>query len=160
MVKCFNCQLDTSNPKFCSRGCAITHNNKNNPKRKRKRRCVSCESLVLSNRQYCDGCFENRSHLWTDRKEANRFYVKESRKRIKFKAVDYKGGSCVVCGYNKCLSALEFHHLEPSEKDFHLSHAATNTWSWDRIKIELDKCVLLCCRCHREIHAGLAILPV
>lgn len=155
MVQCFNCSKQTDNPKFCSRSCAVTFNNKNNPKRKRKRKCVSCERLILSSRQFCSECFENRPKRWDDRKEANRFYVKQSRKRLKTKAVDYKGGSCVKCGYSLCHAALEFHHLDPAEKDFHLSHAATNTWSWDRIKQELDKCILLCCRCHREVHAGI-----
>lgn len=67
---------------------------------------------------------------------------------LKRKAVVYKGGGCIVCGYDKCDAALEFHHLDPEEKDFSISSSS----SWRKIKNELDKCVLLCCRCHREVH--------
>ena len=51
--------------------------------------------------------------------------------------------------YDKCMSALEFHHLDPKEKDFSIS---TNIKSLDLIKKELDKCILLCANCHREEH--------
>jgi 5-methylcytosine-specific restriction endonuclease McrA len=62
--------------------------------------------------------------------------------------VDYKGGCCQVCGYNKCLGALEFHHTNPTQKDFVISskHKIKN------INNELDKCILLCSNCHREEH--------
>lgn len=66
----------------------------------------------------------------------------------KQKAVDYKGGRCVSCGYNNCLSALEFHHINPGEKELYNSH-----WTFERNKKELDKCILLCANCHREKHA-------
>lgn len=57
-----------------------------------------------------------------------------------------------MCSYDRCMDALQFHHLDPSEKDFVLSRVGT--WAWQRIVNELDKCVLLCCRCHTEVHAG------
>ena len=72
--------------------------------------------------------------------------------------VEYKGGSCIICGYNKYLGALEFHHLNPKEKDFNLSHMKRYTFD-DKIKNELDKCVLVCSNCHREIHAKLVVPP-
>jgi len=68
-------------------------------------------------------------------------------------AIDYKGGKCIVCGYNKCTWALEFHHIDPKEKEFSISDKGY-TRSWDKVKIELDKCVLLCANCHREVEAG------
>jgi len=71
----------------------------------------------------------------------------------KIKSVEYKGGKCVICGYKKCYSALEFHHNDPNEKDFTISKYPNR--SFDRIKKELDKCVLVCSNCHREIHEGL-----
>lgn len=76
----------------------------------------------------------------------------ESRKQIKIWAVEYKGGKCEKCGYNKCLEALEFHHIDPSQKDFILSDRNL-ILSWQEIKKELDKCILVCANCHREIHA-------
>lgn len=70
----------------------------------------------------------------------------------KQEAVDYKGGKCEICGYNKCLGALVFHHKDPSQKD--PKWTVMKSWPLDKIKTELDKCQLLCCRCHAEIHWG------
>lgn len=69
-------------------------------------------------------------------------------------ALEYKGGSCQICGYNKCETALEFHHINMAEKEFSIGDAG-ETRSWERTRIELDKCVLLCANCHREVHAGI-----
>ena len=75
------------------------------------------------------------------------------RRRLKLKqlSIEYKGGCCSICGYNKCQAALEFHHLDPNEKEFGLAESGL-TRSFDKIKIELDKCILVCANCHREIH--------
>lgn len=69
-------------------------------------------------------------------------------------AVNYKGAKCMICGYSKCLQALEFHHVNSSEKDFSVSNKGY-TRSWKKVKEEIDKCALVCANCHREIHAGL-----
>ena len=78
------------------------------------------------------------------------------RRRIKVKemSVQYKGGKCEICGYDKYLGALDFHHLDPTQKDFGVA-AKGYTRSWETIKKELDKCILVCANCHREIHGGL-----
>lgn len=76
----------------------------------------------------------------------------EYRVNIKQRLVDYKGGKCQICGYNRCINALEFHHVNPEEKDFTISGG---TKSFDTLKPEIDKCILVCSNCHREIHAGL-----
>ncbi len=80
--------------------------------------------------------------------------VTERRRRLKEMAVIYKGGKCTICGYNRCIAALDFHHLNPNEKDFSLSVRGL-TRSWEKIKSEVNKCVLVCANCHREIHAGI-----
>lgn len=72
--------------------------------------------------------------------------------RAKEKLVDYKGGKCSVCGYNRYIGNLTFHHLNPEEKDFNVSG---KSFSIDSLKKEVDKCVLLCHICHGEVHAGL-----
>ena len=74
-------------------------------------------------------------------------------RNLKQQCIEYKGGSCISCGYNKYPGALEFHHLDPSQKDFNLSHVKYYSFT-DKIKQELDKCILLCANCHREIHGG------
>ena len=76
----------------------------------------------------------------------------EYRRRIKEQLVNYKGGRCVKCGYNKCLAALEFHHCDPKQKDFSISGG---TRSFETLKKEVDKCILVCSNCHKEIHQGL-----
>jgi len=87
-------------------------------------------------RNMCNSCSANR---W-----------KISRKK---KAVAYKGGKCQICGYDKCLRALGFHHVNGQTKSFAIS--GSHCRSWTEIKIELDKCVLLCSNCHGEAHEGL-----
>lgn len=63
--------------------------------------------------------------------------------------------SCEVCGYDKCKAALDFHHLDPAEKDFNLASISSTNRSKDKVIAELQKCVLLCSNCHREHHAGI-----
>ena len=82
----------------------------------------------------------------------NKFHTKKKRKDLKIKSIEYKGGCCENCGYNKCVDALEFHHLDSTQKDFGIA-ASGITRSWDKMKVELDKCILLCANCHRELHA-------
>lgn len=69
-------------------------------------------------------------------------------------AYEYYGSSCTLCGYDKCSHALEWHHIDPTEKE--ITPARVFSRSWDNIKKELDKCVLLCSNCHREVHAGVS----
>jgi len=78
---------------------------------------------------------------------------KKVRNKRKEYALEYKGGCCCKCGYNKCHKALTFHHINPEEKDMTLS--ANWEKSFDRVKKELDKCILLCANCHAELHADL-----
>lgn len=65
------------------------------------------------------------------------------------KIKEARGGKCVRCGYNKCFKALEFHHIDPSKKDFTISN--------DHFKLldaveETEKCILICSNCHKELH--------
>lgn len=86
---------------------------------------------------------------YADRREYLIQAVSKRRKALRHKAVEYKGGKCSICGYDKCLKALEFHHLK--NKDFGLSEKGI-TRSWEKMKLELDKCILVCANCHRELH--------
>ena len=70
-------------------------------------------------------------------------------------AVAYKGGKCEKCGYDRCIEAFDFHHIDPAQKDFGISSKGY-TRSWKRVQEELDQCVMLCANCHRETHAQLA----
>lgn len=86
----------------------------------------------------------------TERRVDNYLRMKTAKQKTKIKAVEYKGGKCMKCGYSKCIRALDFHHNNPEEKDFSIS--SYKTYAWDKVKKELDKCVLVCSNCHREIH--------
>ena len=57
---------------------------------------------------------------------------------------------CSICSYSKNFTALEFHHLDPREKEFEIKNM-TNC-SLDTAIREISKCILVCANCHREIH--------
>lgn len=95
---------------------------------------------------------------YTDRAGYLKMAVDRRRKQVRLKALEYKGSTCTVCKYNKCLKALEFHHLASDKKDFGISEKGY-TRSWKKIIEELDKCILLCANCHREVHEGITQLP-
>ena len=102
--------------------------------------CTRCDRSFIYNRKnghrksLCNGCA-----------------VTIYRQRRKQKCIEYKGGKCQTCGYNNCAAALQFHHRDPNEKDFGLSHKGM-PYSWEKTKKELDKCDLLCANCHFELH--------
>lgn len=81
----------------------------------------------------------------------------EKARQLKADAVEYKGGKCCVCGYARYQGALVFHHRDPNEKDLLIAHTHRKCLSED-LKRELDKCVLLCNRCHSELHGGVITL--
>jgi hypothetical protein len=107
-----------------------------------------------------------RGKYWTCRKAAKTYasyWVKRKQKtnqatnlairiRGKKKCVEYAGGSCRFCGYARCLRALHFHHVDPKEKEFTVSRTYK---SWEKMRQEIDKCILVCSNCHAEIHEGL-----
>jgi hypothetical protein len=64
------------------------------------------------------------------------------------------GGSCAICGYDKHLGVLDFHHVDPLLKTFAISGGGLSR-SWTSIENELKKCILVCANCHREIELGL-----
>ncbi|QQG34078.1 HNH nuclease domain-containing protein [Aeromonas phage ZPAH1] len=74
---------------------------------------------------------------------------------FKDKCLEYKGYSCSKCGYSKCKAALEFHHVDPRHKDFQISRRFT--MKWENVMKELDKCIVVCANCHREIHEVLDV---
>lgn len=90
---------------------------------------------------YCKDCIKNNAV--------------ERQRAFKLECIKYKGGKCINCGFDKHPSALQFHHRDPSKKDF--SIAKCNLTSWEKnkniITVELDKCDLLCSNCHAIIHS-------
>jgi transposase len=80
------------------------------------------------------------------------------RRRAKAILVAEAGGSCAICGYDRCLGALEFHHRDPAEKRFNLGGRGLAR-AIDVLREEAAKCVLLCSNCHTEVETGFVDLP-
>lgn len=83
-------------------------------------------------------------------------HVATRRKKVKQQIIEEFGGKCKVCGYNKSHYALEFHHLDPDQKEAEVVQLAC--LGIDRMREEAKKCVLLCSNCHREVHGGVTAL--
>ena len=81
--------------------------------------------------------------------------TKIHRARIKNTIIKAMGNKCQICGYSKCISALEFHHLNKDEKEGQLAKMK----SWEKAYSEAKKCILLCALCHREVHFGATSIP-
>lgn len=80
--------------------------------------------------------------------------TRQRTKRGQFK-IDLKllhGGRCKLCGYNKCLDALDFHHRDAQTKEFGIAYSRRREPK-NKIFQEALKCDLLCANCHREQHS-------
>lgn len=96
----------------------------------------------------CDKQYEYSRAKGHCKKKCNSCLVNIHRIRIKAKCLEYKGGECEICGYNKSTRALSFHHIDSKTKSFSIS--GSHTRAWKLIQVELDKCQLLCANCHME----------
>jgi 5-methylcytosine-specific restriction endonuclease McrA len=84
--------------------------------------------------------------------------VSRYRRNTKLRLIERAGGACQICGYARYPGALQFHHVEPKSKSFHLSrHGVTRSFA--EAAAEADKCVLLCANCHSEVEGGFTALP-
>lgn len=84
--------------------------------------------------------------------------VKKSNQKRRKTLVDIMGNKCLLCGFDKFPEALEFHHVNPEEKEFQLSGSTLSRSLSSQIE-EIQKCVLLCANCHRGIHTNHLTLP-
>ncbi len=117
------------------------------------KKCPKCEQLKNLQSDYYISK-NGDVHGWC--KSCNNKTTYEKQLARKTECVKYKGGKCIVCGYHKYIGSLDFHHLDPSEKEFNI--AQLRSYSLSKLKKELDKCVLLCKNCHSEVHHGLVDL--
>lgn len=101
-----------------------------------EKKCSNCEKVFETKGSKCQSCQVN----------LRRF-------QRKLDIVEYLGNKCSRCGYNKSVTALEVHHLDPTQKTFNIS--GSHSRSWKVITAELDNCVLLCSNCHREVEYGI-----
>jgi transposase len=84
--------------------------------------------------------------------------VSRRRRRVKETLVREAGGRCRICGYDRNMRALHFHHVDPSSKR-HEINAKGVAIALDKLRVEARKCVLLCSNCHAEVEDGTVVLP-
>lgn len=84
--------------------------------------------------------------------------VARRRRKVKTILVAEAGGCCARCGFAESMAALQFHHLDPADKEFHIAHRGV-TRSIERARAEAKKCILLCANCHAAVECGDAALP-
>lgn len=153
--KCAFCQKEFSSKNkrqiYCCRDCSNKMNQqrikeRNEEKRLTGKKCLKCEKIFIPKkygmtRRYCFDCVPDGLSNGA-----------QIRNIIKKWGLEYLGSKCSRCGYNKCVTALEFHHKDGSEKEFGISDRDI-VLDWIKIKQELDKCEVLCANCHREEHS-------
>jgi hypothetical protein len=108
-------------------------------------KCIRC---------YKDSVYVRGPGVWQG--VCNTCWTANKRRVMKDQALKYLGGKCEFCGYDRCATALEFHHRNPVEKLFSITFNNYRPFDAEMRK-ELDKCALCCANCHREIHAGLLV---
>lgn len=130
-----------------------------------KTNCIRMNSVTITPEgkfKVCKQCGQNleltssnfyiqlngKFHAWC--KKCNNTITLNRQRKLKLDAIAYKGGKCELCGYNKYVGAMDFHHIDPNKKYFTISNY--HTYSWERIQNELDKCIILCRNCHAEVH--------
>jgi hypothetical protein len=112
-------------------------------------KCSICEGVLSEENSYKR---KNRKDKFAYCKSCTTKYTIERSRQLKLECIEYKGGKCQMCGYNKYPGALEFHHRDPSQKDFAICKRLRSAKLNEKLKQELDKCDLLCANCHREVH--------
>lgn len=103
------------------------------------------EVCKLCGKSFKDYQGKNRSRCGSCNTKIRRF-------RAKAAAIKYLGGKCAECGWRGNQAALEFHHKNFSQKDFMIGNVANK--QWEKIKKELEKCILLCANCHAAVHSS------
>lgn len=112
--------------------------------------CPLCKLAKLLNP---DNYYISKNSYHSYCKLCNNKKTLERQRTLKIEAIKLKGGKCQICGYGKCPASLDFHHLDPSKKSFSIGQF--KTFNLEKLKIELDKCILVCRNCHGEIHSGI-----
>ncbi len=103
-----------------------------------------------------DFCVDGRGYYRC--KRCRSAAVARRRRKVKTILVAEAGGACCICGFDRNMRALHFHHVEPSLKRHELN-AKGVAIALDKLRVEAQKCVLLCSNCHAEVEDGMAIIP-
>lgn len=101
IIQCFNCNKETTNPKFCSKTCSAIYTNKESPKRKKTKQCKLCSNLILSNYIYCSDCFKSKNTIKIKTTTANwgtMPYIRQHARKIYKKSGQPQ--HCIMCNYS------------------------------------------------------------
>lgn len=132
---CFSCS-PIGNKSFC--GPEPKDGIRHPRDQKSSRCCYTCSKVFIS---------KSRNH------ECSVCRCRKRRMQLKNEFRTRLGNKCLLCGYNKCQDALDFHHLDPSTKKFTLS-SNYSVVSRKELEEEFKKCILICSNCHRELHSN------
>ena len=129
-------------------------------------KCIICNTeFVPDNYHPYQQCCQNPNCLIKIRQRHARNRYKNNPKEYAYYRIAYtqkrmliarsiihtlKSNGCAICGYNKCDSALEFHHVKPEDKKLTITQAIWGNSNKIAVE-ELNKCILLCANCHKEI---------
>jgi hypothetical protein len=119
---------------------------------------IDCFCFNKSKNKYQSMCRECNKLYQKEHYKLNSAYYKEKARDTKKETRDilnkYKETlRCSRCPEND-ISCLDFHHLNPDEKEKSISQAVASGWSFKRLELELNKCIVLCSNCHRKEHAA------
>ena len=114
------------------------------------KQCTKCKRILPLS---AFGVRDNKKGTYrSDCKECHAAEVREKYHLRKDMLNDIKSQcKCAKCGDARSY-VLDFHHINPNEKETTLARLTSNTSSMARIEAELKKCVVLCANCHREFH--------
>lgn len=146
---------------YCSSFCRTKHWQIKNPKKVKEHSQKAWKKHKIENPKYCLICgiiipIDRRTsgstrYCSNDCRYSN--MLKTSRVKCKEKIHIFhsfkKERGCLICGYNKFGGALDFHHIDPGEKERRVTH---KTYTTTKGMEEISKCILLCKNCHYEIH--------
>ena len=121
-------------------------------------RCGEIKILNTDNFYYKKDSINSKSRAYSYCKQCWIDQTLERFNKLKKLCVDYKGGKCQSCGYDKYIGSLDFHHIDRNTKSYNISHKL-KAYSFNKLKLELDKCVLVCKNCHGEIESGIKKCP-
>ena len=155
MIKCRHCENKTNNPNFCSRSCSAKNTNKT-PKRKRTKKCINCNELILNSRQKCSKCIDKRllpdytikEAMYDTHHKSSAFALIRSRARKTYKTSS-KPQYCIVCNYDK---HFEVCHIKPIS-------AFIDTTRISEVN-DINNLIALCPTHHWEFDHGVLILPI
>lgn len=150
---CINCKKETNNPKFCSRSCSVSYNNKIQPKRKTKlyKTCCKCDALVTHKRKYCDYCFKNyfipnkripkdltlKEAIYLRHHRSSAYALVRTRARTVIK--NHSINKCQKCGYDKHIEACHIKSISSFSEDTLVS-----------VINDINNLMALCPNCHWE----------